>query len=143
MLAADGRCKVLDGAADGYVRGEAVTSIVLRAWNTLDARLARASALGDTAQLVILGTAVNQDGRSSSLTAPNGRAQQELIITALKQARAPASQVPPHAVLYVGAALGPHAGSAPTTALLLGRHTRGRWAGPDGGCFRSPSRSLC
>ncbi len=30
MMAADGRCKTLDAAADGYVRGEAVVLIKLR-----------------------------------------------------------------------------------------------------------------
>lgn len=32
----------------------------------------------------LVGSAVNQDGRSSSLTAPNGPAQQELVATALE-----------------------------------------------------------
>ncbi len=30
MMAADGRCKTLDAAADGYVRGEACVVIKLR-----------------------------------------------------------------------------------------------------------------
>ena len=30
MMAADGRCKTLDAAADGYVRGEACVVVKLR-----------------------------------------------------------------------------------------------------------------
>ena len=36
--------------------------------------------------VVLLGTAVNQDGRSSSLTAPNGPAQQAMMRAALRAA---------------------------------------------------------
>jgi acyl transferase domain-containing protein len=36
---------------------------------------------------MLAGSAVNQDGRSSSLTAPNGPAQQEVIRAALADAR--------------------------------------------------------
>ena len=74
MLSPSGRCRALDASADGYVRGETVISVVL---TTADV----AAASSATAQLavVIRGSAVNQDGRSSSLTAPNGPAQQEVI----------------------------------------------------------------
>jgi acyl transferase domain-containing protein len=72
MLAADGRCKTLDQAADGYVRGEACGVMVLQA-GTAQRALA-----------MYRGSAVNQDGRSSSLTAPNGPSQQEAIRAALQ-----------------------------------------------------------
>jgi hypothetical protein len=45
------------------------------------------------AAVVLHGTALNQDGRSSSLTAPNGPVQQSLIRTALQTAHMPPSQV--------------------------------------------------
>ena len=83
MLSPDGRCKALDAAADGYGRSEAVGVLLLALWPVTEApvRLAALSAGGRSdaaaAPLAMLaGTAVNQDGRSSSLTAPNGPAQQ-------------------------------------------------------------------
>lgn len=91
MLAADGRCKTLDASADGYVRAEAVGTILMRVISSLDKQ-----ALAEDQTLphaLILGAAVNQDGKSSSLTAPNGPAQQALIRTALNSAQLAASKV--------------------------------------------------
>jgi acyl transferase domain-containing protein len=73
MLCPDGRCKTLDAAADGYVRGEACVVHLLEAVTAEEL----AGGFGEEAVL-ILGTAVNQDGRSSSLTAPNGPSQQQV-----------------------------------------------------------------
>ncbi|HWU85746.1 MAG TPA: beta-ketoacyl synthase N-terminal-like domain-containing protein, partial [Kofleriaceae bacterium] len=71
-----GRCATFDEAADGYCRGEGVGAVVLK-------RLGDALADGDQVLAVIRGTAVNQDGRSVSLTAPNGLAQEAVIRQAL------------------------------------------------------------
>ncbi|MBA0053740.1 acyltransferase domain-containing protein [Streptomyces sp. AJS327] len=79
-LAADGRCKTFDAAADGYNRGEGCGVVVLKP-------LSRALADGDRVLATLLGSAVNQDGPSSGLTVPHGPAQEELIRTALADAR--------------------------------------------------------
>jgi acyl transferase domain-containing protein len=65
MLSAFGRCHTFDARADGYCRGESVASCLL-------------SALGD---ILFAGSAVQQDGPSASLTAPNGSSQRRLIET--------------------------------------------------------------
>lgn len=79
MLSPEGRCKVLDATADGYVRGEACHMLLVTSFVTASAEHSGVSAM-------ILGSAVNQDGRSSSLTAPNGPAQQDVIQAAVAEA---------------------------------------------------------
>ncbi len=76
MISPHGRCRTFDAAADGYVRGEGCGLVVLKP-------LARATADGDRVLGVIRSSAVNQDGRSSGLTAPNRLAQQALLQAAL------------------------------------------------------------
>lgn len=72
MLSSCGRCQTLSAEADGYGRGEASITLVL----------GRAGlGMGEVCSLM-RGSAVNQDGRSSSLTAPNGPAQQAVLQTA-------------------------------------------------------------
>ena len=76
MLSPDSRCKTFDAAADGYVRGEGCGMVLLK-------RLSDAQRAGDTIYAVIRGSAINQDGRTSGLTVPNGPAQQAVIRQAL------------------------------------------------------------
>src|SRR5215208_230485 len=80
MMSFNGRCKTFDATADGYVRSEGCAMIVLK-------RLSDAQADGDNILAVIMGTAVNQDGRSNGLTAPNAKAQEAVIRAALEDAR--------------------------------------------------------
>jgi acyl transferase domain-containing protein/acyl-CoA synthetase (AMP-forming)/AMP-acid ligase II/acyl carrier protein len=79
-LAKDGRCKAFDRRADGFVRSEGAGAVVLKP-------LSRALAEGDRVYALVAGGAVNHDGRSNGLLAPNGRAQQALLRRAHAAAR--------------------------------------------------------
>ncbi len=86
MLSSTDRCRSFDASADGFVRAEGCGLVVLKRWR---------EALRDQNQIwgVILGSAVNHDGRASGLTVPNGSAQQALIRQALAQAQVEPAQV--------------------------------------------------
>lgn len=71
MLSPDGRCFSFDARANGYVPGEGVGVVVMK-------RLRDALKDGDHVYGVIAGTAINQDGSSNGLIAPNARAQERL-----------------------------------------------------------------
>jgi polyketide synthase PksN len=91
MLSGEGRCKTFSDRADGYVRSEGVGILVLK-------KLADAEAAGDSIYGVILGSAENHGGRATSITAPNPRAQAELLRRAYRQAK-----VDPATVSYIEA----------------------------------------
>jgi acyl transferase domain-containing protein len=78
-LSPDGTCRTFDRRANGIVLGEGVGALLLKP-------LARALAEGDRVLAVIRGTAVNHDGRSNGLSAPNPGAQAELVRSALGDA---------------------------------------------------------
>ncbi|BDU00927.1 aminotransferase class I/II-fold pyridoxal phosphate-dependent enzyme [Nocardia sputorum] len=86
LSAPDARCKPFSGSADGIVRGEGVAVLVLR-------RLADAQAAGLPIYAVIKGSAVNSDGRSNGITAPNRWAQQQVIGEACERAGVRPEQV--------------------------------------------------
>jgi len=86
MMSPDGRCKAFDAAADGYVRGEGCGMLVLK-------RLSDAEAAGDRIHALIRGSAVNHDGRSNGLSAPNGPAQEAVIRAALADAHLTPHQI--------------------------------------------------
>ncbi len=68
MLSRNGQCKTFDNEADGFVPGEGVGSMVLK-------RLSDAERDGDHIYGVIIGSGVNQDGKSNGITAPNVKSQ--------------------------------------------------------------------
>jgi len=117
MLTAGGRCKTLDAAADGYVRGEAVVAMVLQQAGSVGAVAAA------TATVAIVGSAVNQDGKSSTLTAPNGPAQQGVIRLALASAAAGAADVAMIQMHGTGTPLGDPIEVGALTAVLSTRKT--------------------
>ncbi len=79
LMAPDGRCKSFDAAADGYVRGEGAGMVVLKP-------LSRALADNDPIYAVIRGTAINQDGRTNGLIAPNRQSQEAVLAAAYRRA---------------------------------------------------------
>ncbi len=75
-LSPSGRCRTFSAGADGYVRGEGCGLLVLK-------RLSDAVADGSRVVAIIHGSAVNHDGRSNGIAAPNPAAQQAVIRAAL------------------------------------------------------------
>jgi len=101
MLSALGRCHTFDRRADGYCRGEGCGAFYFST---------------EADDVAVSGTAVQQDGPSASLTAPNGSSQQRLI-EAVEAGNGPSLEA--HGT---GTALGdPIEVGAATRALCKGR----------------------
>ena len=83
-----------DERADGYARGEACGGVALRHGGN------------DGGDITLSGSAVRQDGRSASLTAPNGRAQQGLLVAALHDASVSVDALALNEAPGTGSALG-------------------------------------
>ncbi|MEU0876314.1 SDR family NAD(P)-dependent oxidoreductase [Nocardia brasiliensis] len=79
LLSRRGACHAFDARADGYVRGEGAGVLVLE-------RLADAQRAGHRVLAVIEGSAVNNDGQATRLTAPSTVMQQQLFRAAVERA---------------------------------------------------------
>ncbi|WP_107987195.1 polyketide synthase Pks13 [Rhodococcus sp. OK519] len=79
VLTEDGKIKAFSSDASGIVRAEGGGVVVLK-------RLEDAERDGDTILAVVAGTAVNQDGRSNGLLAPNPDAQADCLRHAYRDA---------------------------------------------------------
>jgi polyketide synthase 13 len=79
VLSPDGRIKSFSSDADGYTRSEGGAMLVLK-------RVDDARRDGDQILAVIAGSAVNHDGRSNGLIAPNPDAQADVLRRAYKDA---------------------------------------------------------
>mmetsp|Transcript_95587 Transcript_95587/g.275421 ORF Transcript_95587/g.275421 Transcript_95587/m.275421 type:complete len:1245 (-) Transcript_95587:98-3832(-) len=76
MLSSKGRCFTFDHTADGFARGEGTSGITMSITDKdHQGRLA-----------MFCGTAINQDGRSASMTAPHGPSQQECLRASMREA---------------------------------------------------------
>lgn len=87
----DDRAKTFDENSDGTGRGEGVAAIILKP-------LSSAIRDGDNIYSVIKGSAINQDGSSIGITAPNALSQQEVINSAWEDA-----DINPESISYIEA----------------------------------------
>ncbi len=86
MLSSDGQCRSFSENANGYVRSEGVGVILLK-------RLSDAIENNDNILGVIKGSAINQDGKTSTITAPNGTSQVDVLLDALDSAELVAEDI--------------------------------------------------
>lgn len=86
VVSKGGLSRAFDARADGFGQGEGCVVVILK-------RLGDALQCGDRVYSVIRGSAINHDGRSSSLTAPNSAAQAAVIREAQRAARVAPSDV--------------------------------------------------
>ncbi|MFD0203142.1 MULTISPECIES: hybrid non-ribosomal peptide synthetase/type I polyketide synthase [Saccharothrix] len=78
-LSPTGRCRSFDNGADGYIRSEGGTVVVLK-------RLSDAERDGDDILAVIRGSAINHNGQGGGFTVPSGTAQQRVVEAAMAEA---------------------------------------------------------
>ena len=85
LLSADGRCKTLDAAADGYVRGEGAGIVVLKPLSQVSR--------SDRVYTLIRAIAFNHNGHNTWITAPSQTAQEALLRDAYRKAGLHPAQV--------------------------------------------------
>ena len=90
-LSPTGRCRTFDADADGIVRSEGAGVVVLK-------RVNDAIEDGDRIYAVVRGGAINHDGSSNGIMAPNGEAQKRVLREAYRNAG-----IAPRTVQYIEA----------------------------------------
>jgi phthiocerol/phenolphthiocerol synthesis type-I polyketide synthase C len=86
MLSRQGRCRVFDASADGYVRSEGGGLFLLKDYD-------RAIADGNPILAVVAHTVVNTDGAKSGIAVPSAAAQAALLTQAYQQAGIEPAQI--------------------------------------------------
>ncbi|WP_095190425.1 SDR family NAD(P)-dependent oxidoreductase [Pseudomonas sp. Irchel 3E19] len=99
MLSPDGRCHTFDQRANGMVPGEAVVALVVKP-------LSKALADGDPIVSVIAASAINYDGKTNGITAPNGAAQARLLASTYEACELAPGQIDYLVTHGTGTALG-------------------------------------
>jgi acyl transferase domain-containing protein len=117
-LSPEGRCRAFDVRANGYVPGEGAGAVLLKP-------LERAVADGDRVVAVILGSAINSDGRTMGITTPSLSGQEAVIEAALARAGVPAGTISYLEAHGTGTAIGDPIELRALTQVF-GRHTTER-----------------
>lgn len=89
--ATDGLIRTFDAMAQGTAWGEGIGMVLLKP-------LQQAIKDGDNIYAVIKGSAINNDGHSNSITAPNAETQEDVILSAWKKAG-----IDPETITYIEA----------------------------------------
>ena len=116
MLSPSCRSHTFDSRADGFARGEGCVAMALQSSESSTAGMLR-------------GSASQQDGKSASLTAPNGQAQQALLRGAQLSAAVSAQNVCYVEAHGTGTALGDPIEAGSVQAAILSDRSRGSGGG--------------
>jgi len=98
MLSHEGRSFTFNASADGYARGELSGAIIFKVQDY--------ESTSDSVLCCLAGSQANQDGRSASLSAPNGPAQEKCINAVLREAGLTPTEVDCFECHGTGTALG-------------------------------------